>query len=101
MIKTIQYLLLVLVVVLSAALLAVGEEDITQDPLFPLYMETRFGELLEKHKAAKPKPWSDRFDGNELLGTGEIMRMTTAKCPAGGGVCDINFKRVDPQKPEM
>lgn len=92
--------LILLVVLLESTPLAMGE-DITQDPLFPLYMETRFGELLEKHRAAKHKPWGNRFDGNEFLGTNEIMRMTSAKCPAGGGVCDIKYKRVDPQVPEL
>lgn len=94
--------LCVLIVSSSSVLRAAGEEfDVSQDPLFPLYVEARFNELLEYHQSEKTKTWMEGFEGSEILGTSHLMRMAGASCPEGGGICDLKFKRVDPQSPEL
>jgi hypothetical protein len=95
------YVVVVYCVLASATSAEEEAEDVSLDPLFPLYLETRLGEMLERRRSAKVKPWMAGFEGNELLGTNEIIRMTSAACPAGGGMCDINYKRVDPRVPEL
>ena len=77
--------------------------SVAEDPLFSLYLETRFRELVQKEKqrSTSGSQLHDAFAGREDLGTQDIVRLTSASCPAGGGLCDLSFKRVDAQIPEL